>query len=324
MVTAAAAAVIAIGFDDATADSLAQPRDPAIERQAAHYVRFREDVSAIEATPFNSAETTREAHRRLSAHTADALAAGWVAYAALVAADTPTFAAALQEEVEPKKRRRRKRGQLEGRDALLSNLAQDPTYASNLPGANEALGRVLAMAASDAGRFSALGEAFKTQAYAMQKTTWGKARIKASKQRLTEAEQFARARPFPVMPAMAPLTERGVTAPALASLDGAWRPEWGEGDARGGGKDSSAKAVMDRVLNLAARYSIGAVNTKVVSVYAKNDRSSQCLSLASLTLKQCIAATRTSYEEAFCLGEHALNDVAGCLGWVAGVDGGAS
>jgi hypothetical protein len=37
----------------------------------------------------------------------------------------------------------------------------------------------------------------------------------------------------------------------------------------------------------------------------------------TLTLRQCIAATRAPYEEAFCLGEHALIDTAHCVGWVA-------
>jgi hypothetical protein len=40
--------------------------------------------------------------------------------------------------------------------------------------------------------------------------------------------------------------------------------------------------------------------------------------MAKLTLDQCIAATRAPYEEAFCLGEHALIDIATCTGWVAG------
>lgn len=76
---------------------------------------------------------------------------------------------------------------------------------------------------------------------------------------------------------------------------------------------------MNRVLNLAARYAVSGVNEKTVSVYARNDKSNSCLSFAALTFKQCIAATRTPYEEAFCIGEHGLNDVSSCIGWVAGV-----
>jgi hypothetical protein len=77
---------------------------------------------------------------------------------------------------------------------------------------------------------------------------------------------------------------------------------------------------MNRVLNLAARYSLSGVNAKMVDAYARNDKSDQCLSFAQMTLKQCIAATRAPFEEAFCIGEHALNDVSTCIGWVAGVE----
>ena len=51
-----------------SADTLAQPKDNALERQAADYIRFREDVAAIEAMPFKNADITREAHRRFAAH----------------------------------------------------------------------------------------------------------------------------------------------------------------------------------------------------------------------------------------------------------------
>lgn len=299
-----------------SAESLAQPRDTALERAAADYIRFREDVAAIEATPFNSAETTREAHRRLSAHNSADLSAGWVAYAALVAADTTAFQKALEKEVSSKK----KKDGLAGADLFFARLAEDPAYPRQLEGANEAMGRVLAMTMQDAARFTTLGEAFKEQAYAMQKTSWGKSKIPASSARLSDADAYARARPSATAPALASVTEKGVTAPGLASGDAAWSPEWGKSAGSGNLSEPNAQVIMNRVLNLAARYAVGGVSAKTVSVYAKNDRSNSCLSFAALTLKQCIAATRAPYEEAFCLGEHALNDVASCIGWVAGAD----
>jgi hypothetical protein len=314
---AAAASVIAFAATSGVcAESLAQPRDPALERAAADYVRFREDIAAIEATPFSSAETTREAHRRLSAHSAPTLSAGWVAYAALVAADTPAFRDALEKEVSSKK----KKNGLAGADAFFAKLAEDPAYPRQLNGANEAISRVLAMTTQDTARVAALGEAFKEQAYAMQKTKWGVAKISPSASRINDAESFARARPSATVPSLAATTEKGVTAPGLASGDAAWSPEWGKSAGAGNINEPNAQVIMNRVLNLAARYAVSGVNEKTVSVYAKNDRSNSCLSFAQLTLKQCIAATRAPYEEAFCLGEHGLNDVASCIGWVAGVE----
>ena len=299
-----------------SAESLAQPRDTALERAAADYVRFREDIAAIEATPFNSAETTREAHRRLSAHKAEELSAGWVAYAALVAADTPAFREALEKEVSSRKKVKG----MSGADAFFAKLAEDPAYPRQLKGADEAMTRVLAMTAQDTARFTTLGESFKEQAYAMQKTSWGKAKIPSSSVRLSDADSFARARPSATAPTLASVTEKGVTTPGLTGGAAAWNPEWGKGGGSGRMTEPNAQVIMNRVLNLAARYAVSGVNEKTVSVYARNDKTNSCLSFATLTLKQCIAATRAPYEEAFCLGEHGLNDVASCVGWVAGVD----
>lgn len=308
-----AASVLGVALSGGvSADTLAQPKETVLERRAADYVRFREDVAAIEAIPFNSAETTREAHRRLNAHNSAALSSGWVAYAALVAADTPEFAEALQKELGKKKDGRT------GKDYLLSQIAMDPAYLRNLKGADAALRNVLEMTAQDASRFHALGEAFKQQAYAMQKTSWGKERIAASSVRLTDAEKFARSRPGSTAPALSAETSKGVTAPSLASAQGSWARDWGATGSARARVEPNAQVVLDRILNLAARYAVGGLNEKVAEVYAKNDRADQCLSMAALTLKQCIAATRAPYEEAFCLGEHGLNDVAGCVGWVAG------
>lgn len=308
-----AAALGAILSSAMAADTLAQPESTALEAKAADYIRFRDDVAAIEGTPFTSAETTREAHRRFSSHQSEGLSGGWVAYAALVAADTPEFAEALEKEMK-------KKGPngLKGRDGLLARLAGDPGYARGIKGADVASARVLAMTAQDAHRIVKLGEAFKSEAYAMQKTKWGAQRIAASSSRLSEAETYARSRGRAATPDLAAETDNGVTSPMLASTDASWAPDWGAQGAASGNSEKNAEVIMDRVLNLAARYSMSAVNDKIVEVYAKNDRADQCLSMAMLTLKQCIAATRTPYEEAFCVGEHGLNDVASCVGWVAG------
>ena len=299
------------------ADTLAQPKDVSLERQAANYIQFREDVAVIETAPFNNADVTREAHRRLAAHEADSLSAGWVAYAALVAADTPAFAKSVEKELS--KKRNRRKGTLGGRDGLMSNLAQNPRYASGLDGAEAAIGAILAMTVQDGARITSLGEAFKEQAYAMQKTSWGKQRLSSSQDRLNEAAAYGANRGAPVAPTLASVGKNGAVAPSLASANASWEADWGAGGADAGQmSEANAQVIMDRILNLAARYSAGALNGKVVEVYARNDKSNRCLSMAKLTLDQCIAATRTPYEEAFCLGEHGLNDVSNCLGWVAG------
>lgn len=313
-----ALAGLAAGFaaTAVSAESLAQPKDNALERQAASYIRFREDVVAIEAMPFNNAEVTREAHRRLAAHDTDDLVAGWVAYAALVAADQPGFAEALKKEI--KKKPNRRKGELGGVDGLMSQVAQDPAYLRKMSGADDAVKAILAMTVQDGARITELGEAFKTQAYAMQKTSWGKQKISPSQKRLDEAATFGRKRGAPAAPVLARAENNGVLAPSLASAREEWAADWGAGANEGKMTEKNAEVVIDRILNLAARYSTNSLNPKIVEVYAQNTKSQRCLSMAKLTLDQCIAATRAPYEEAFCLGEHGLKDVATCTGWVAG------
>ncbi len=313
---AAVFAAVAVAATGVSADTLAQPKDTSLERAAADYVRFREDVAAIEAMPFDNANVTREAHRRFAAHEPAGIAGGWVAYAALVAADTPEFAEALKKEMDKKGNRRK--GKLGGKDGLISNLAQNPSFARGLPGADKAVEAVLAMTAKDGARITALGEAFKEQAYAMQKTKWGKQRIASSQKRLNEAASYHKGRGAPAAPEFAHAADDGVIAPVLASAKGEWAADWGATAPAGRMTEANAEVIMDRILNLAARYSTNTLNPKIVNVYAKNNKSQRCLEMSKLTLDQCIAATRTPYEEAFCLGEHALNDIASCTGWVGG------
>jgi hypothetical protein len=307
----------------ATAESLAQPRDTSLEAAAAAYIAYREDVAALEATPIANAEAIREAHRRLAAHDSDALANGWVAYAALVAADTPEFRQSLQRELsgDDGKKKKKKKGEssLSGVDAFNAKMAEDPGYPRTLSGANAAIARVLAMTANDLGRVSTLGEAYKTQAYALQKTKWGMAKLPPTAKRIEDADSYKRSRSAAVAPTLASTNEAGVFAPGLDSAE-SWKSEWASGSSGGRIADDNAQVMINRVLALAAKYSVGATNAKYVETYAKNTKASNCLSLSALTLRQCIAATRAPYEEAFCVGEHGLNDVTRCLGWVAGVE----
>ena len=294
------------------ADTLAQPADTSLERTASHYIQFREDVSKIEGTPFKNADSTREAHRLLGTHDSKYISSGWVAYAALVAADSPAFAKALKKELKKSKQRG-----LTSQQAFLSKLGQNPRLPRELSGVDDAIAAVLNMTVSDSARISALGEEFKTQAYAMQKTKWGKKRISAGPTRVNDAEAYGRSRSMPSTPDLYVQEDSGVVTPSLASSSENWDASWGASASGGLSSERNADVILDRILNLAARYSVGALNEKVVAVYARNDRSEQCLSMAKLTLDQCIAATRSPYEEAFCIGEHALNDTATCTSWVA-------
>ena len=306
-----------------------------LEMRALDYIRFRQDVAHIESMTFDNAQVTRDAHLRLSTHDSRALTAGFMAYAALIAADTPEFAESLKAELrgendvedEKKKKKKRRKKKKDGMDetelaaaraAFLAKLSADPRYPRSLPGAQQAIDNVLAVIRRDNLRVSSLGENFKSKAYSMQKTRWGKARLATPSVRIREAEDYGYTRPGIALPTFSSITEQGIAQPGITSMSSStWTHEWGYPSSITGRRARGSDAIFDRILNLASRYSVGAVNDRVVGSYAKNNKSEQCLSMSRLTLNQCIAATRTPYEEAFCLGEHALNDVASCVGWVA-------
>ena len=309
-----------------------------LELRALDYIRFRKDIAEIEANALDRASATRDAHNRLAAHESWTLSSGWMAYAALVAADTPAFSESLKAELrgendipEGKKQKKRKKKKKKSKKAkglseeelkeaqnrFLSKLSANPRYPRQLAGAQEAISAVMAIAQSDHSRVTALGEEYKSKAYSLQKTSWGKKRLPSSKTRISEAEYYANSRPGIAMPTFATTRSDGVKQPGIITSDYTeWTPNWGYKTYNTIQHASGSDAIMDRILNLAARYAVGSLNNRVVSAYAKNNKSEQCLAIARLTLNQCIAATRTPYEEAFCLGEHAIKDVGDCVNWV--------
>lgn len=302
----AAMAVAGTGISPATAQILSQPASSDLEDRAAYYIQFRGDVELIEATPLDSAFATRDAHNRLASHDPTMLSSGWVAYAALVAADTPAFTQALEQEIA-----------ISGRDGFLAKLRSNPRMVRNLPGVDQAIDNIMQMAARDATKVQSLGDSFIANAYALQNQSWAKKKISDGTSRVAEAQSYSYSRArsaTPVMPVSAPA---GVRAPGLAMTERAWSPTWSSSSAYASA-DPRATPIMDRALVLAARYAVGELNSATVRAYAKNDNSRRCLNNAKMNLDQCIAATRTPFEEAFCLGEHGLKDVSGCIGWVAG------
>ena len=97
-----AAMALAIGVGCASAEPSANGKDAAaaapqsaahalLESKAARYVHLRADIADIEAITMSSATKMRDAHNRLGSYDPANLGGAWMAYAALVAADTPTI-----------------------------------------------------------------------------------------------------------------------------------------------------------------------------------------------------------------------------------------
>ena len=304
-----AAAVAAAGVC-ATSDALAQEgagTGAMLEERAAPYVFLRGDIAQIEGTAMKSAKAMRDAHNRLGSFEPKDMGASWVAYAALVAADTPAFADAIEAKTNKKKKR----------EAFLSALRDNPAGVRDLDGANAAISAIRAVAARDATRINALGDRFIADAYRLQNEGWAKSKIPQSgSQRLKGSQAYAAQRSFPAATRTLHVrTKAGNVRPNLAA-DPAWTPEWSPTSTPPSEAERTG-ALMTRALVLAARYVTGDLQPGHMDAYAKSKPSTRCFVNARLNLDQCIAASRTPYEEAFCLGEHALNDVSYCVGWVA-------
>jgi len=298
--------VIAAGSDAAR---LSQPAPASVARWAATYIDFRTDIDRLDAMDLRSANETREAHRLLGTHDPYKLAEGWMAYAALVAADTPAFSKALRKELRRS-----------NRDKVLTKIAQNPDYIFDLPGARSAVQSVLQVATADSAKMAIVGEKFRARSYEMQETSWGVKPTRDQQERLAKIRDEARAR----RPKAVAAAGGGLNAPILASAGGDWSAAWAGGknartsDFRLSGP--AARAAMNQILILAAQHSLGAtegVNAEQARMLLRSDKSRQCYNWAKLHLDQCIAATRAPYEEAYCLGRHGLDDVAECVGWVA-------
>jgi len=286
-----------------SAATLATP----LEKSAVKYVEFRGDLGLIEGSAIDSQSAMRDVHKRLASHDPTALSSGWVAYAALVAADTPEFAEAIQQSIATP----------ESKKAFLTRMRMEPRSLRELPGADKAIDAVMMMAARDATKINSLGQSFIDRAYSMQNVSWAKKKLSEGMSRVYEARDYAATRERAGTPVLPAYVAAGVQLPALDQTEPEWKATWSDEDATPQ-VNPRATPIIDRVLVLAARYSVGEVTDPVVDGYAKSDQSRRCLNMAMLNFDQCIAATRTAYEEAFCIGEHGLNDVSGCLGWVAG------
>jgi len=84
------------------------------------------------------------------------------------------------------------------------------------------------------------------------------------------------------------------------------------------------RQVMNRVLEIAARLSLdrsGGQGLIASGLLVTDRQTNQCLRWARLNLAQCVAASRTTAEEAYCTAQHGVNDIANCWGWIVSLDG---
>ncbi len=295
-----------------------------LTQAASTYGSFQSDVTRYSRS-LNSEAEIDEALRALGTHNHQKLSEGWIAYAALIAAQSPTFAAEV-----------RKVDDFYGRERMLLGMRNDRGYVRQLDGAQEALDLAISAAQADARRLNAAGEKIKEQAYSLQGLAWAKETINKTTRNMAQGMKMDAVQGRPALASVRALFESRSGDDAVRRAGEAGAPSlWDSFSSVSGsvafpetglsriGRNFSVRPVSEgtanRIATLAAYRILGETSSVNVDVdNALNDPIvSECLNMSQLQLMQCVSATYKVYERPFCIGEHALMDVGKCVGRLA-------
>ncbi|MDP3657506.1 MAG: hypothetical protein Q8R45_11135 [Brevundimonas sp.] len=266
-----------------------------VAQAASIYVAFMREAGTIQAG-FTSAEAIQAAIRRGAAYEPAQLSRGMIAYGSILALQSPEFVRGVRTyAVDPAVRQE-----------MIARIVADPAYAATLPGADAAAGLIIDTIGRDSAAMLVIAEAVEGDAYTIQERNdprrrWATAHIADRVTRLEGAKALSAVQMLPSAEESARLFAAANSGSGL-SLNGS----------RSGPPYTPAIA---RSLALAALAALGAggedarANTEALTV---EQNSEFCLNMSKLMLFQCLAASRPSYEDMFCVGRHVARDLATC------------
>lgn len=267
-----------------------------VAQAAAVYMAFSRDMAALEGG-FTDPAQIQAALRRGSAYDPGQISRGLVAYASILALQSPEFVSGVRSLGHD----------TATREKLVADIVADPRYASTLPGADAAAGLVMSTLAADINALGRAANSIENDAYAIQarydpRRFWGVAEVADREGRL----EAAKARSAQIM---LPSAEEAARLFAAAHSGGGALPVSGEPR-----KPPYPPSVVN-ALALAALAALGYAgeNARANTDALQFDRVSHgCLTMSKLNLFQCLAASRPNYEDMFCLGRHIVRDLATC------------
>lgn len=291
------AAVIAAQEAAAIAARLPPPvaLNDSVAQSAAVYLTFTRDMATIQGG-FASPQAVQAALRRGAAYDANQISRGLVAYASILALQSPEFVSGIRQAgAEPAARRQ-----------MIDRIVANPAYASTLPGAEAAASLVMGVLEADIVALSTAADSVESDAYNIQysgdqRNGWGRASLDNREARLQALKDLSR-------PVAAPSSE-------TARLYAASNRGSGLGVTAGRTRRAPYAQSVTNALAMAALASLGAAgeNARANTDALQYDRASQdCLASSKLNLFQCMAAARPTYEEMFCLGRHVIRDLSTC------------
>ena len=267
-----------------------------VAEAAAVYLAFSRDMAALEGG-FTNPEQVQAALRRGAAYDPEQISRGLVAYASILALQSPEFVAGVRSMADDPATR----------EKLVADIVADPAYASRLPGAAAAAGLVMSTLGANINALGQAANSIENDAYAIQarydpRRSWGVAEVRDRMGRLEAAKvQSAQI--------MQPAAEEASRLFAAAHSGGGALP------VDGAPRQAPYPPAVVNALALAALASLGYAgeNARANTDALQFDRVSHgCLTMSKLNLFQCLAASRPNYEDMFCLGRHIVRDLATC------------
>lgn len=266
-----------------------------VAEAASIYVNFIRDVGTIRAG-FPDAESIQQAMRKGAAYDPAQLSRGMIAYASILALQSPEFVNGVRQyAADPEQRRR-----------MVASIINDPAYAATLPGADYAAGLIISTLGQDISALTTIADAVEGDAYTIQerrdpRRRWAVTPIPNREVRLQQAKTISEGRMLPSAEESARLFAAGNSGQGLNISSAPIRAPY--------------TPAVANALAIAALAALGAAgdearaNTDALTV---ETGSEFCLSMSKLNLYQCLAASRPSYEDMFCVGRHIVRDLATC------------
>jgi hypothetical protein len=266
-----------------------------VAEAASIYVSFIREVGTIEAG-FTDAESIQAAMRKGAAYDPATLSRGMIAYASILALQAPEFVAGVRTFADDPAQRAE----------VVANIIRDPAYAATLPGANVAAGLIISTLGQDITALTAVAEAIEQDAYTIQgrgdpRRRWAVTPIPSRETRLESVKTISAGQMLPSAEEAARLFTAANTGSGLNLAPATHAPPY-------------TPAVVN-ALAIAALAAMGAAgedaraNTEALSI---ETNAQFCLDMSKLNLFQCLAASRPSYEDMFCVGRHIVRDLATC------------
>jgi len=267
-----------------------------VANAAAVYMAFSRDMAALEGG-FTDPAQIQTALDRGAAYDPVQISRGLVAYASILALQSPEFVAGVRSLANDRTTR----------EKLVADIVADPGYASTLPGAEAAAGLVMSTLSADISALSRAANSIENDAYAIQapydpRRPWAITEVRDRAGRLESAKVRSARRMLPSADEASRLFAAAHSGGGGLSVNGAPR------------KPPYPPAVVN-ALALAALAALGYAgeNATANTDALQFDRVSEgCLSMSKLNLFQCLAASRPNYEDMFCLGRHVVRDLATC------------